>query len=339
MKQTLILLVVVIATSCTTVQYVTHSKTDVLAESFSGMPSYSTDHSVFWEYIVETNPTYRDYQQDNGKLTKKSRAEFQEKTRFSKLKLGSGEVELPEGFLESFVGTPYTDYISAIVIQGDAYDQAYVTPDGVVRIAANLLEDYPEGSLGIVAHEIAHYVLKHSEVNYIVKKKAERRARNQTNVAGVLAAIGATAGTIGMYEAGVEIRQDEPSLSDVATKIALASKEAFYNTAEKVNLSYSRDQELEADMVACMFMKWIGMDVSAYIHALEDIHLKRNYDYEPSMYDTHPLYKLRIDMMEKYFLSSSLDVNKEDVKDDSDKTDKGPQSEYFKRRVQKYKGL
>ena len=59
---------------------------------------------------------------------------------------------------------------------------------------------------------------------------------------------------------------------------------------------YSREQEIEADIIACLFLKWLGNSPIDYIDFMEtlpgDISDK---------YDTHPSMVFRVNTLRKIF--------------------------------------
>ena len=304
MKKLYLYITILLLASCASVKYVTHSKADELIESLKDLPEYSGSPSVFWDYIVSTNPTYNNYLQDTRTFTEKTRIKFKEKV----MTLNSRELYKQDDdevkMLEALVGIPHSNYINRIVIERSDYSNAYVAPDGVIFISTALLDAGYDSILGVIAHEIAHYVLRHSEVNYVMAERAKRNARTKANIVGTIAYAGAVAGAIAAADAGIrpDAAGKHPSdhLEQIAANITHASQDSFYNNALQINRSYSRDQEIEADIVACKFLQWVGEPVEQYINILKDMHLQDG-PMEATMYDTHPLMSIRIKTLQQFF--------------------------------------
>lgn len=298
-------LVVVVSVSCSPVKYVTQNRVDVLVQTFRDMPEYTNNHKVFWDYVSENNPEYNQYLADTRKSTIKIRKQF-EQEKLERLDARRALTnytmsDLEQQVIELMAGDPYEDNIGKLIIEESDYPFAYVDPYGYIVLSSKLVVDQPDGVSGILAHEMAHYVLRHSEVNYVVEKQAERKARNKTNLVAALSMAGAVAAGV----ATMDTYDNDPATFDLLGQLALdvtyASQDAFYDNAMKINLSYSRDQEIESDIIACLFLMWAGEKVSGYINTLEYLLQYSNPNQQASWYDTHPLLELRINSLREMF--------------------------------------
>lgn len=303
-----LLLLIILGVSCSPVKYVTQNRVEVLVQTFRNMPKYTDNHKVFWDYVSENNPEYNQYLADTRKSTEKIRKQFaqekQDRLDARRTLANYDMTDSEKNVLEMIAGSPYQEHIEKLIIEDSNIPYAYVDAYGYIVLSSKLVVDQPDGVVGILAHEMAHYVLRHTEVNYVVEKHAERKARNKTNLVAALAAVSATAAGIATMDA-VPVKQGEPStfdyLGQIATDIALASQEALYDNAMKINLSYSRDQELESDIIACLYLMWIGEKVSTYTNSLEYMLEYSDINRQASMYDTHPLLELRINSLKQMF--------------------------------------
>lgn len=127
---------------------------------------------------------------------------------------------------------------------------AYCTPDGYVCIYTGILERLKSDiklMIGILAHEITHYKYQHA---LILRHKTLKKEREN--------AIGAAINHVG--ESILNMPDKEQRIQNI------------YDRAQKqtdlYNFKYSRDEELEADIVAYRFLDWMGIDPSYYDKAL-----------------------------------------------------------------------
>lgn len=137
--------------------------------------------------------------------------------------------------------TETPDVPFTFTVLNDATANAFALPGGYVYVSRGLLAiaDSEAELAGVLAHEIGHVVARHS---------AERYSRQVAAGLGaaVLGAVGAAAGL--------------PGTSDVA---------AF--GAQAYLQSYSREQELEADMLAVRYMTRAGYDPNAMASFFEKL--------------------------------------------------------------------
>ncbi len=186
----------------------------------------------------------------------------------------SGSSSWASSYANSLTYTPiYNDVINDIetdlgidsdvhiyVVNETGEYNAFTFPDGKIFLEnALLLKEgltYPM-LLGICAHEYAHYYLFHI-INGLYK--TEKRERRNKAIAGVLAGVNiAVAG----YAAanGVKIEGLDETIENLFVDAEL-DKERF-------RYKYSREQEIEADIVAYRFLENIGVGGEHYIEALE----------------------------------------------------------------------
>lgn len=167
---------------------------------------------------------------------------------------------------------------------------ACATPDMRIYLFTGLFVDgmkYPQ-ILGICAHEFAHCLLQHAKIH---KYESIKEEKTNNIIAGVSAAVQAG---VAMYSAtnGVESDWDviNQNISDMFDAAALKSRKFWYK--------YSRKQEIEADIIACKFLEYIGYGGEKYIEALrimENAMPQYSYSLDES---THPTTSFRIGLLE-----------------------------------------
>ena len=165
---------------------------------------------------------------------------------------------------------------------------AFTCPDGSIYLCTGLLTDSVGFAeiLGVCAHEMAHFVLQHTAVE--AYKVAKREFRNNA-VAGVSAGISTAAAG---YAAANGVKQDWDQIKENNENLFLS---ALIDT-EKFRYKYSREQEIEADIVAFRFLDFMGYGGEKYIHMLEEI--DRNCpDLMVSDTDDHPTTAFRIGLL------------------------------------------
>ena len=165
-------------------------------------------------------------------------------------------------------------------ITDDPEPNAYCTPDGYVCIYLGMVERLmADVSLmsGIIAHEIAHYKYKHA---LILRYKTLKKDREN--------AIGAA-----FQHAG----EGFLNLPDKEQRIQNIYDNAAQQTAQ-YHFKYSRDEELEADIVAYRFLDWMGIDPNNMDKALRaSFPIGASLENEADEYDDHPTTKFRLGVL------------------------------------------
>lgn len=180
-----------------------------------------------------------------------------------------------EGYLESYIySLVYKIYpdrlndgrpgILNIHIIKDLSPNAFIFPNGSLFISTGLLStiNSEEELIGVLAHEVSHFVLDHSIINInkatARQKKAEFWAAFATGVAAVADIYAATNNQY--YTPG---------------SLTMSTAISAYSIAESINqrfgLQYSREQEMEADKCAMELMKFIKVNPTALSSALSKI--------------------------------------------------------------------
>ncbi|MDO4930700.1 MAG: M48 family metalloprotease [Bacteroidales bacterium] len=192
------------------------------------------------------------------------------------------------GLLED-LGALKLNPITKLYVVYDTEANAFATPDGRIYLFTGLFVDgmsYPH-ILGICAHEFAHFLLQHSKVEVYETIKQEKTNKI---IAGVSAAVQAGAA---MYSATNGVESDwnaiNQNIHGMFDAVALRSQKFRYR--------YSRKQEIEADIIACKFLEYMGYGGDKYIEALkliEDPLLESLYTDDSN----HPTTSFRIGLLE-----------------------------------------
>lgn len=148
-----------------------------------------------------------------------------------------------------------------IKIARDIQPNAFVLPNGTMVISSGLLSTIQSEDelVGILAHEMAHYILDHHVINYNKSIDRQKRAAFWATMA-TLAAAGADAYLTMNNENHV------PGVLTAATGItaAIVSEEII----SRLGIKYSHEQELEADEAASKILSLLSYHKSGLVVAL-----------------------------------------------------------------------
>lgn len=173
----------------------------------------------------------------------------------------------------------------------DINPNAFTTPDGQIFVTDSLvfLLDFSKNMLlGVCAHEMTHFILQHSlSIAFETQKKLQKNKIAAGIASGVSAAANAYA------QANGAVGSD--SWNDVETTIETLFESA-YNDASRFKYKYSREQEIEADIIAFRFLEWIGVGGEYYINALKLIGTDNDKYFNKQ--SDHPTIKMRIQLLE-----------------------------------------
>ncbi|MCD8296643.1 MAG: M48 family metalloprotease [Prevotella sp.] len=245
----------------------------------------------FWNIVVTNNPRFAylfKALNDSTHFAKKA---------YRKVHENDEEIELFKQSISSI--SEYNDVLDKL--QKDLGDYAklnmYVIDMGEINASAdyegNMLldknlfvdDDFTyEMVLGICAHETAHYLLQHQ---LAAEYKIAKYDRKNKIIAGVSAGLDSTSAMVaavigGVKSDGLEERVD--NYIDSAIK-----------DTERFKYEYSREQEIEADIIAFRFLDYIGVGGDKYIAALEV--LKRKTIEFSSDKSDHPSTQFRINIL------------------------------------------
>lgn len=186
-----------------------------------------------------------------------------------------------------------------IRIINDQTLNASMDPLGLMRINEGLIKRFSYYELlAICAHEVAH-----NQCDHILDRAWKQAKKQKSNRA--LANFGASlmVGAAAMASMnGASVGYDS---KETITMVENADQyfEVFRGAADEATLRYrfkfSREEELEADIIAFRFMEYMGFGGQYYISALKKLQsVTGNYNVNAGKYDSHPGTEFRIQMLE-----------------------------------------
>lgn len=192
-----------------------------------------------------------------------------------------------------------------VKIMIDNTPNAFIFTNGTTIITTGLLStiNSEEELIGIMAHEIAHFVLDHSTINI---NKAIQRQKNAEFWAAFATTLAAAAE---VYASSQNEYYVPGALTYNTAILSYSIANAF---TERLGLKYSREQELAADKCAVELMKFLNVEPTALASALIKIKnyciLSGNY-FALSGEGTHPGIQDRINKIgnTKEFSSKTYD--------------------------------
>lgn len=192
-----------------------------------------------------------------------------------------------------------------VKIMVDKLPNAFIFPNGTLIITTGLLStiNSEQELIGVLSHEISHFVLDHSTINLNKAIQRQKAAEFWAAFATGLAAASE------IYTAS-QNQYYVPGALTYSTAILSYSIAAAFT--ERLGLKYSREQELAADKCATELMKYLKVDPTALSSALSKIKdyclINGNY-FALTGEGTHPSLKQRIEAIgtPAKFNSSSYD--------------------------------
>jgi Zn-dependent protease with chaperone function len=193
-----------------------------------------------------------------------------------------------------------------VKIMLDNLPNAFIFPNGTLIITTGLLStiNSEQELIGVLSHEISHFVLDHSTINLNKAIQRQKAAEFWSAFATGLAA----ASEIYMASQNEYYVPGALTYSTAILSYTIAS--AF---TERLGLQYSREQEFAADKCAVELMKYIDIDPSALSSALSKIRdycfINGNY-FALSGKGTHPSLEQRINVIGKPSQFNSISYDK-----------------------------
>lgn len=169
---------------------------------------------------------------------------------------------------------------------------AFATPYAQIYLTTGIVYRYHSMHallLGVCAHEMTHIMGHHSLIELWKRYRKERKAKIAAGIVSGLYATSMAAASIYSASNGVSNYTYNNSIATSASNLyrAIAGSSLYFQ------FKYSREQELEADLIAYRFCEAIGMGGYAYIMSLQllaedDLYLKHDKT------DDHPTLAYRI---------------------------------------------
>lgn len=253
---------------------------------------------LFWDAVYRNNETFNKLC-DAVKKKKTSAVAAQKDLRdaslyssiyYDNLQIDEELQEIADTLIK-FVGIKeiYPDIKPYVVYSTEV--NAYCCPDGRIYLTDRLLMRNSitfEGLVGICAHETTHFLLQHSLAEAYSYRKKENRNKL---MAGIVSAVNVVANAYAQANGAA----NEESWDNV-NKMIENNVMWVGDNALKYRYKYSREQEIEADIIAYRFLEWLGIGGVNYINALKSI----GYDNDILYDDTsdHPTTKFRAELLE-----------------------------------------
>lgn len=264
--------------------------------------------SNFWNRIAITNQDKNNFEQKiDSRLAKSSIGEICEAISLNKMYLKTCDKytlnkEAVMFVQDSLCGTKLDENVKDVMLLIDDELNAFCTPDGYIGINEGLvnLTDNKIQLLGVMAHEMAHFQLWHSLIGIYGTKKREQR--NEI-IAGVMSGATAVAEMYNQVNSPISEKEREYRWEQVDVGITNLYRSAKRN-AYLYNFKYSREQEVEADIIAYRFLEWAYGSGGEYIKIMEKMR-DENPPYIRSFEDKesgHPSFDFRIGLLKHLML-------------------------------------
>ena len=184
-------------------------------------------------------------------------------------------VDFDDPYLESYIYSIISKLSPNVLIDGrpgvvnllilrNNTANAFMFPNGTLVITTGLISLlHSEDELAaILSHEIAHFVLDHSVINYNKMVKRQKRAEFWAAFATVLTGVaeGVASANNPYYKPGL-----------ATLSVAIAAEQIATEVSKRLGMLYSREQETEADNMAKELMTVMGYDPNSLATALSRI--------------------------------------------------------------------
>ncbi len=254
----------------------------------------------FWRIMLLENETYNNLQTElskdrRRKLLQRALNEISANAPNMKYALQTyypyetGEFE--QNMIEKVIGNPLQ--IEELRVYSESSPNAFATPFGQIYLTDGLVYRYHFNDnllAGVIAHEMTHYLCKHSLVGLWQQYEKERKAEIAAGIAAGLYAASMTAAT--MYGASNGVTYDQSHYDNISD-MTVGLFTSISNGSYYFQFKYSREQEIESDLMAYRFCEAMGIGGYAYIMALQllgenDLIMKANKT------DDHPTTAYRV---------------------------------------------
>ena len=266
--------------------------------------------SYFWKAFNDNFPRNKEIRRDMKKGTKTVQRVLEIMGDLSHIRRLVSSVAIDNDTTKALIDTLYSitkireafPMVEFFIVHDEQLN-AGMFPDGTCVIYDQWLK---EGSnlnelVAIMAHEISHYILIHRFSDYYNTIKAEKRGRNLAEAGTVLAATVYGISQINAAQNGVNIDANtQQQMYDNITKAGVGlAKNAEWYAWNRMYFKYSRDTEMEADVVAFWFLKRNGYDPRSLIEIFKKIDKENPVPTIDPKTGTHPETSERIKYIEK----------------------------------------
>lgn len=312
-----LLILIIFCSPCTLLgqsKDVSKKQIQYLFQKYSDLPPQSDDTKVFWDYIMICNNDYYGYLADNSNLAKKAKQEFYERQTKEQTEYKMNEIEKSLAF--TLCGGNFKKYIGGIIYDSlDLSHDIYAYIDKTIYLSKGMgyfAGSYPK-LLGILAHEVSHCALNHIELHLYNQKKKERSNNTKSILAQIFTGMAVGGAMVAHGSNATFTEETGQQYNKILTNSLVAIEAGFNSNTVKHRYKYSRMQEVEADIVACLFLQWIGEDPLSFVSTLDA--LKSYYDKQgintddDTTFSSHPSLNFRIETLMDYLHSAYLYFN------------------------------
>ena len=142
-------------------------------------------------------------------------------------------------------------------------------PTGLIFLNTGLIEKLDTMEIvAVLAHEIQHFVGKHSLNHIYAANKKERNNKMWAELGGALAATAVAYS--GAYNSTYSSSNNAKYQQNVLLAGHAFDRDAYLATSN-YKMRYSREQEIEADIASYRFLQFIGADPNIMIRVLDKI--------------------------------------------------------------------
>lgn len=191
-----------------------------------------------------------------------------------------------------------TNLIRDLRIYPSSYANAFATPYGDIYLTSSLVERSLGSTqllIGICAHEMTHYICKHSLIELWQTYKKEKSNRIWGGIVAGLYMTGMAAvniaNTCNGYSSYNQSNHYDYGKTGNQLFTLIAGASPYYQ------FKYSRSQEIEADLAAYRFCEAIGIGGYSYIMALHLINTNTTEKMKAAKNSTHPSMSYRIALL------------------------------------------
>ena len=180
------------------------------------------------------------------------------------------------------------------VINDDSFN-ASMDPMGQMRINTGAIRALNYEELrAVCAHEVAHLACMHTFDRAWKNEKKKKRNRFWAEL-GTGLLVGAAAASAGYGIAnGVETRSANSILANTGYFLEVSHAD---ESTLRYKFRYSRDEEVEADIIAYRFVEYMGYGTEHLISAMKKMERASEHT-AASKYDSHPLPALRLEILQ-----------------------------------------
>ncbi len=293
MKKLIVILTIILFIPCFSYSINIDKEFEKLIQEYDidSLAKKADNVNEFWNIVVTNNPRFAylfKALNDSTHLAKKAYRKVHENDEENELYIQNiSSISDYDDILEKLQNDlgDYAKFNMYVIDMGEI--NASADYEGNMLLDKNLLidDDFTyEMLLGICAHETAHYILQHV---LAAEYKIAKQDRKNKIIAGISAGLDATSAMAAAVIGGVKSDGLEERLDNYI--------ESAQKDTERFKYKYSREQEIEADIIAFRFLDFIGIGGDKYIEALEIIKQK-TVDFSSSESD-HPSTQFRINIL------------------------------------------